>query len=54
MSATLPVYEIPVYPGTSVQGGALATAKAASGYPTLDLRNLPQPPRQVSGSHPAP
>lgn len=53
-TATVPVFDIPAYPGTGVQGGALAAAKAAAHFPVLDLRDLPQPPRQVRGQQPAP
>ncbi len=45
--STLPVVEIPAYPGTSVQAGALAAVRVASAMPTLDLRELPNPPHQV-------
>lgn len=43
----IPVFEVPVQPGsTIIRGGLAAAALASQQLPTLDLRDLPRPPQR--------
>lgn len=43
MNQNLPVFNVPMYSGTTA-GGALAVAMATAKHPLLDMRDLPNPP----------